>query len=164
MHLLRYLLLISIAILHGCGGNEIKQNDVSMENISTVFLKAEDAYKNKDYDKAKMLYQKVLRHYPTHIAAAFKLGNISMRERDWDKAIIYYSDVLKIKPNHAKAHHNLAVLYLHRSKSHFTYYIANNRSMNNKELAKLLNAMDDYAMPATPKKTSLDLLADMVSN
>ncbi len=152
------LLLVMILALGGCSSHGVKQG----QSMSELYMKAETAYAQKNYAVAKQHYQTVAERYPDNIGALFKLANISMREKEWDKAMNYYTVILRLKPNHAKAHHNLAMLHLNKANNHLNYYIAHNNTLNNKSIATLLDAINDYSRHKPEKKTSLDRLADIV--
>lgn len=153
------LLAILLLALTGCASTNIKQD----QSMSEIYMKGEDAYAKGEYALAKQQYEKVLEKYPDNINAVFKLGNISMHEKEWDKAEQYYTFVLELKPRHEKAHHNLAMLHLHQARNHLNYYIAHNDSLDNKQMGKLIEAINDYSNQRTEQKTSLDKLADIVT-
>ena len=156
----KLLPLLAILILGGCASTEIRQD----QSMSEVFMKAETAYAQKQYSVAKQHYQAVVDKYPDNINALFKLANINMREKQWDKAMQLYTFILQLKPHHAKAHHNLAMLHLHKASNHLNYYIANNDSMNNQSIAQLIEAINGYSRHKPGKQSSIDRLADIVKH
>jgi len=152
------LIMIFITMLFGCSSTEIKNDETASEH----YMKAESAYAKKNYRLAEKHYQAVIKAYPNNIEALFKLANVSMRVKQFDNAMKYYTAIIHLKPNHAKAHHNLAMLHLHNAKNHLNYYIANNKSFNNKSLSDLIYSIDSYAKKRVKKQSPLDKLADAV--
>jgi len=155
----RLLIILCALAISACNSNEVKTN----QNISNHYMDAERAYAKKDYKTARKHFEIVILSYSNNVEALFKLGNISMREHQYDKAMQYYTTVIKLKPTYAKAHHNLAMLHLFLAKNHLSFYIANNKSFENKRMANLINAIENYSTSKNEEITALDKLAEIVN-
>lgn len=73
--------------------------------INTTFNEANEAYKNKDYEKAESLYSSLLSTRDPKVY--FNLGNCYFRKKQFDKAILYYEKALKWGGNQNDIEHNL---------------------------------------------------------
>lgn len=89
--------------------------------FSTDFQKAQNALKEKDYEKAVHFFKKSAKYGNNE--AYFKLGIIYFKangvKRDLDKAMKYFS--LAAQQGHLKAKYNTGIIYANKNYKNFSY-------------------------------------------
>jgi tetratricopeptide (TPR) repeat protein len=72
------------------------------------FAKANEFYKNKDYDKAIVLYQGIVDHGLESAPIYFNLGNAYFKNGDLGRAILYYMKAERLDPGNDDIRSNIA--------------------------------------------------------
>ena len=56
-------------------------------------------------DQARVVFENVLKEYPSNSKALEFLGDIAGQNKNWDKAILYYKKIKQLQPNNAEYHY-----------------------------------------------------------
>ena len=79
--------------------------------LKKIFELAVHSQKNKDLDKAKDLYEKVLETYPNDLATLNNAGTIYKELRKFSTAIEYYKKALRVNKEDLATNYNLGLLF-----------------------------------------------------
>ena len=79
--------------------------------LNKIFEDAQKLYQKKKYEKAKVLFEKVLISIPKHFPSIFLLGTLSSQIKDYQSAKKLLLKAIKINPDYAEAHNNLGNVY-----------------------------------------------------
>ncbi len=91
----------------------------NIEKAKQFYNKAIDFYKNKDYDNAKLYYEKAIEINPKFSKAYFSLASLyDINFKKYNIAKKNYEKAIEINPKYSKAYYNLAILL----KNHFQDY------------------------------------------
>lgn len=77
-----------------------------------LFDQAIAAYKSKDFQQAKILYQACLEQNPEHTESHFNLGTLYMQEQSWQMALNHFKQANQFRPNTVNILYNLSVAHL----------------------------------------------------
>jgi len=80
-------------------------------SLKRILLRGIKYYKQKDYDKAIAIFEKVVETYPDCTEGYYNLGNAYFRRRMFDKAKGAYQKVIELNPQFLDAYENLAAVY-----------------------------------------------------
>ncbi|MES2645670.1 MAG: VWA domain-containing protein [Bacteroidota bacterium] len=78
-------------------------NMVNAQSTRMLLHKANEAYRQNQYDEAEKLYQSVLKNDPANNVAKYNLGNIAYRRKQYEEAVKTYDDVTAQKQETTKA-------------------------------------------------------------
>jgi len=73
---------------------------------------------NKDYEKALVFYDKMLRQDTTDVYIHYQIGNIYEKMEKYRRAVEEYNKLLKRDPNYTQAYVQLGVLYYEKFKDY----------------------------------------------
>ena len=76
-----------------------------------LLLKAMRYYLDHEYDKAIVLFEKIIEKSPENIEALYNLGNAYFRKKEFTRATEAYQKVIAIDPTYLDALENLGVIY-----------------------------------------------------
>lgn len=79
----------------------------AQSEIESVFQSGNEAFLQKNYDKAVQLYQSILDENVESSELYFNLGNCFFQKKEWGKAILNYERALIIAPNDSSIQQNL---------------------------------------------------------
>ena len=65
------------------------------------FEKAEEAFKDRSYEKAKVFYDKTIEIHPAYALAYYRLGQIAYTARDVSATKTYYEKVIELDPENS---------------------------------------------------------------
>lgn len=82
-----------------------------MENVASLFSKAQDCLKNKRFKQAERVLKQVIELDPKQTEAFYNLGNIYHQRGEIGKAIKAFQKVLSLDEAHTDASISLSVLY-----------------------------------------------------
>lgn len=107
--------------------------------ILLLLKQAESFYKNRNYDKAIMLYLIALKNDPDEVMIYSNIGDCYYNNRNYQKAIEYYLQAIEHKSNYTPAYNNLGGVYLmtgEKNKALLTWkkglqFDPNNQSLKN---------------------------------
>ncbi len=71
--------------------HNLRAQDKKAENL---FSKGEEAYKSRDYETARVFFEKALERYPDYALAYYRLGQLAYAKRDLSKARQMYETLL----------------------------------------------------------------------
>jgi tetratricopeptide (TPR) repeat protein len=79
-------------------------------NDQEILSKAENHYKNRDFQKAENIYRQMHNKYPRNTKILFNLGNTYYRLGELGKAIVYYRKAQKFRPRDIEIENNLSIV------------------------------------------------------
>ena len=71
----------------------------------TNFEKGVQLMDSGKMDQARVVFENVLKEYPSNSKALEFLGDIAGQNKNWDKAILYYKKIKQLQPNNAEYHY-----------------------------------------------------------
>jgi tetratricopeptide (TPR) repeat protein len=71
----------------------------------TNFEKGVQLMDSGKMDQARVVFENVLKEYPSNSKALEYLGDIAGQNKNWDKAILYYKKIKQQQPNNAEYHY-----------------------------------------------------------
>lgn len=74
----------------------------SMLLSQTNFEKGVQLMDSGKMDQARVVFENVLKEYPSNSKALEFLGDIAGQNKNWDKAILYYKKIKQLQPNNAE--------------------------------------------------------------
>ena len=74
---------------------------------------AQQFYLNKDYTKAKEVYERILKHSPNSFSLNYNLASTYYRLNDHYHAKLYYLKAQQINPQNEDVRHNLSIVNQH---------------------------------------------------
>ena len=77
----------------------------SMLLSQTNFEKGVQLMDSGKMDQARVVFENVLKEYPSNSNALEFLGDIAGQNKNWDKAILYYKKIKQLQPNNAEYHY-----------------------------------------------------------
>ena len=77
----------------------------SMILSQTNFEKGVQLMDSGKMDQARVVFENVLKEYPSNSKALEFLGDIAGQNKNWDKAILYYKKIKQLQPNNAEYHY-----------------------------------------------------------
>lgn len=91
----------------------------NFENLARWRMLADQAYANKEFDRAIQLYGRLTEAVPKESENWFRLGNCHSRLGNHQMAIVAYREVLVRDPKHSKAWYNAGLMELKQAAQHF---------------------------------------------
>ena len=82
---------------------EILETESASENPIILNKKREVFFKQKEFRKAKLLFEEAISHDPQYIDAYINLGNLYCHQYKLEHAMKYYENVLVVNPNCTEA-------------------------------------------------------------
>lgn len=102
--LLPLVMLAGAVMCGGCSQSLVRGN----KNIMELWTRAEEAYKNQDYQEAQELYCSILASGYVSAELLFNLGNCAVKLHDMARAIVLYRCAWYYAPSDADIRANLA--------------------------------------------------------
>jgi tetratricopeptide (TPR) repeat protein len=85
------------------------------QNTKLLLRKANEAYRQKQYETAAKLYGEVLKADPNNATAKYNLGNIAYRQKEYEEAVKKYNEAIEAKTEEetkANAFNNKGLSYV----------------------------------------------------
>ncbi len=88
-------------------------NTNAFDRLKDMMIKGNEAYQNKEYEKAIENYNTILNENYVSTALYFNLGNSYYRIGKLGRAILYYEKALKLSPDDENTIYNLSIAKAH---------------------------------------------------
>lgn len=114
----RFLFLaIGIFLLSGCATSGVASHEE--KSSADTWKRANDAYKNSNWQVAESLYQEITENFPDDSEAYFRLAVSAYRQGKLKLAEESFTQVLRLEPGNTKASFNLGIMQLNRAYNLF---------------------------------------------
>ncbi|HHH49734.1 MAG TPA: tetratricopeptide repeat protein, partial [Saprospiraceae bacterium] len=85
-------------------------NNFAFANVDTLFVKANEAYKSKEFNKAIDLYESILKEDFQSKELFYNLGNSYFKQDQLGKAVLYFEKALLLDPTDEDIQYNLELV------------------------------------------------------
>ena len=162
----KHWLVLVLLVGFGYGCQSIQPITTSpQESAKSMLLHAEKLYKNRQFEQAAIVYNRILQVDPSSTKSLYRLGNIAFRQDDPDSASAFYKRVISLDPRHSRAQYNLAMSHLSLAEKHLKFYTATAQESADLQIVtkivNFLNNLSDDSQKVNPAST-LELLTDQL--
>ena len=85
----------------------LNYSTVFAQSLEQKFTKANQYYKDKQYDFAESAYLEILKTDAENVNANYNIGNVYFHKKEYVNAVYYYEKANKFKPDDKAILHNL---------------------------------------------------------
>jgi tetratricopeptide (TPR) repeat protein len=117
----------------------------SSQTVEDMFAQANQQYQQGNYQKAKNLYEEIVRLQVANPDLYYNLGNACFRLKEYGHAVLYFERALKLNPNSSDIRFNLE-----KTKEHIRVRLQNEARKSEYLFEGSLDLLESFSSRYTP--------------